>query len=109
MNFDPNLPMLTGRMRYPPPIPRLIPGPIPLSPDENQEVRGNIDWHLAWVKEIGHLQQITDEQEKAGANPEWYRMMLFRIRHPAVKHAMALAAPHTQSPQLRREIQQQQQ
>ena len=115
MTFDPNFPMIAG-MRYPPPIPGPIPGPIPLSPDENQEVHGNVDWRLAWVKEIGHLQQITDEQEKAGADPEWYRMMLFRVRsalmpppmNPEVMHAMA--APHMQPPQPSGgEIQQQQQ
>jgi hypothetical protein len=112
MTFDPNFPMIAG-MRYPPPIP--VPGPIPLSPDESQEVHGNVDWRLAWVKEIGHLQQITDEQEKAGADPEWYRMMLFRVRNalmpppmnPEVMHAMA--APHMQPPQPNGgEIQQQQ-
>jgi hypothetical protein len=115
MTFDPNFPMIAG-MRYPPPIPGPIPGPIPLSPDESQEVHGNVDWRLAWVKEIGHLQQITDEQEKAGADPEWYRMMLFRVRNalmpppmnPEVMHAMA--APHMQPPQPSGgEIQQQQQ
>ena len=102
MTFDPNFPMITG-MRYPPPIP----GPIPLSPDESLELdeHGNVNWRLAWVKEIGHLQQITEEQEKAGADPEWYRMMLFRVRNalmpppmnPEVMHAMA--APHMQPPQ----------
>jgi len=104
MTFDPNFPMIAG-MRYPPPIPGPIPG-IPLSPDEGQEVHGNVDWRLAWVKEIGHLQQITEEQEKAGADPEWYRMMLYRVRNalmpppamnPEVMHAMA--APHMQPPQ----------
>ena len=107
MTFDPNFPMIAG-MRYPPPLPGPIPGPIPLSPDESLEVdeHGNVNWRLAWVKEIGHLQQITDEQEKAGADPEWYRMMLFRVRNalmppppinPEVMHAMA--APHMQPPQ----------
>jgi hypothetical protein len=103
MTFDPNFPMIAG-MRYPPPIPGPIPG-MPLSPDESQEVHGNVDWRLAWVKEIGHLQQITEEQEKAGADPEWYRMMLYRVRNalmpppmnPEVMHAMA--APHMQPPQ----------
>jgi hypothetical protein len=44
---------------------------MPLSPDKNQEVHGNVDWHVAWVKEIGLLQQIIDEQ-KVGTDAEWY-------------------------------------
>ena len=39
-----------------------------------------MDWCFAWVREIGHLQQITDEQEKAGADQGWYQMMLFHVR-----------------------------
>ena len=64
----------------PPPILGPIPEPIPHSPDESQEVHSNMDWHLAWVKEIGHLQQIADEQERAGADQEWYWMMLFHVQ-----------------------------
>lgn len=75
-SFDPNFPMMAG-MRFPPPLP----GPM-LSPEEGIEVdeHGNVNWRMAWLKEIGHLQQITAEQEKAGVDPEWYRMMLFRVR-----------------------------
>jgi len=56
--------------------------PIPLASEENLELdeNGQVNWRVAWLKEIGHLQQITAEQEKAGADQEWYRMMLFRIR-----------------------------
>ncbi|KAF8897253.1 hypothetical protein BD779DRAFT_1607942 [Infundibulicybe gibba] len=76
--FDPNFPMIAAGMRFPPPLP----GPLALSPDEGLEVdeHGNVNWRMAWLKEIGHLQQITAEQEKAGVDPEWYRMMLFRVR-----------------------------
>lgn len=107
MTFDPNFPMIPG-MRYPPPpIPGPIP-PVPISPDEGLEVdeHGNVNWRLAWLKEIGHLQQITAEQEKAGVDPEWYRMMLIRVRsalmppphmNPEMMHAMA--PPHMQPPQ----------
>ncbi|KAH6915435.1 hypothetical protein BKA70DRAFT_1258925 [Coprinopsis sp. MPI-PUGE-AT-0042] len=75
LTFDPNFPMMG--MRFPP-----VPGPVPISPDESFEVdeHGNINWRTAWLKEIGHLQQVTQEQEKAGADQEWYRMMLFRVR-----------------------------
>ncbi|KAK0491226.1 hypothetical protein IW261DRAFT_1436471 [Armillaria novae-zelandiae] len=71
--FDPNFPMMAG-MRFP--------MPMPISPDEGLEMdeHGNINWHHAWLKEIGHLQQVTQEQEKAGADQEWFRMMLFKVR-----------------------------
>ncbi|KAF4619391.1 hypothetical protein D9613_005523 [Agrocybe pediades] len=103
MTFDPNFPMMSG-MRYPPPMPGIP--PVPISPEETLEVdeHGNVNWRLAWIKELGHLQQITSEQEKAGVDPEWYRMMLFRVRsalmpppiNPEMMHAMA---PHMQPPQ----------
>jgi forkhead box protein J2/3 len=104
MTFDPNFPMMPG-MRYPAPIPGHMP-PVPISADEGLEVdeHGNVNWRLAWLKEIGHLQQITAEQEKANIDPEWYRMMLFRVRtalmppmSPDMIHAMA--PPHMQPPQ----------
>lgn len=101
--FDPNFPMIPG-MRYPPPIP---PG-IPISPDEQFDLdeNGNVDWRLAWHKEIGHLQSLTAEQEKAGVDSEWYRMMLFRIRsalmpppmNPEMIHAMASHMPAPPQP-----------
>ena len=121
MTFDPNFPMMPPGMRFPPPIPGPIP-PVPISPDEGLEVdeHGNVNWRMAWLKEIGHLQQITAEQEKAGVDPEWYRMMLLRVRgalmpphmNPEMMHAMA--ASHMQPPQptpgdLQQQQQQQQQ
>lgn len=74
--FDPNFQMMGG-MRFPPPVP-----PMPINLEEGLELdeHGNVNWRLAWLKEIGHLQQVTAEQEKAGVDPEWYRMMLFRVR-----------------------------
>ncbi|KAF5387913.1 hypothetical protein D9615_000143 [Tricholomella constricta] len=74
--FDPNFQMMGG-MRFPPPVP-----PMPINMEEGLELdeHGNVNWRLAWLKEIGHLQQVTAEQEKAGVDPEWYRMMLFRVR-----------------------------
>lgn len=69
--------MAAAGMRFPPPVPAM-----PIAIDEGVEVdeHGNINWRVAWLKEIGHLQQVTAEQEKAGVDPEWYRMMLFRVR-----------------------------
>ncbi|KAI6105518.1 hypothetical protein EDD17DRAFT_319610 [Pisolithus thermaeus] len=71
--FDPNFGML------PPPPPG---GFAPAVPIDNLEVdeNGNLSWHLSWLKELNNLRQITTEQEKAGADEEWYRMMLLRVR-----------------------------
>jgi forkhead box protein J2/3 len=96
--------MMAPDPRFPPPIP----GVLPISPDEGFELdeHGNVNWRLAWLKELGHLQQITAEQEKAGVDPEWYRMMLFRVRsalmppppmNPEVMHGMP-PPPHMQPP-----------
>ncbi|KAK7470930.1 hypothetical protein VKT23_002346 [Stygiomarasmius scandens] len=75
--FDPNIAMLNG-MRFPP----AMMGPLPITPGEDFEMdeHGQVNWRAAWLKEIGHLQQVTTEQEKAGADQEWYRMMLYRVR-----------------------------
>jgi forkhead box protein J2/3 len=81
---------------------------MPISPDEGIELdeHGNVNWRVAWLKEIGHLQQVTAEQEKAGVDPEWYRMMLFRVRgalmppmNPeAVMHVPGGPPPHGMPP-----------
>ncbi|KAJ3867097.1 MAG: hypothetical protein NXY57DRAFT_995128 [Lentinula lateritia] len=86
--FDPHFPMMS--MRFP------VVGAMPMSPDESFDVdeNGNVDWRLAWLKEIGHLQQVTAEQEKAGADPEWYRMMLVRVRTALMPPMMNPEAMH---------------
>ncbi|KAJ4472205.1 hypothetical protein J3R30DRAFT_3523883 [Lentinula aciculospora] len=86
--FDPNFPMMG--MRFP------VVNAMPMSPDESFDVdeNGNVDWRLAWLKEIGHLQQVTAEQEKAGADPEWYRMMLVRVRTALMPPMMNPEAMH---------------
>jgi forkhead box protein J2/3 len=69
--------MIPGAMRFPPPAPP----PIPI-PDGDIEVdeHGNVDWPATWHKELAHLQQVTSDQDKAQVDPEWYRVMLFRVR-----------------------------
>ncbi|KAJ8523011.1 hypothetical protein ONZ45_g544 [Pleurotus djamor] len=58
-----------------------IPGmPIPAEEGLEMDEHGNVNWRAAWIKEIGHLQALTSEQEKAGADQEWYRLMLLRVR-----------------------------
>ncbi|GBE79640.1 hypothetical protein BKA93DRAFT_723168 [Sparassis latifolia] len=71
--FDPAFQLMPPGMRYPPPL---------FPPDEQFELdeHGNVNWHAAWLKELSQLQQLTEEQEKAGADQEWFRMMLFRVR-----------------------------
>jgi len=78
LTFDPNFPPALMGMRFPPMPP---PGHIPLNPaDVELDEAGNIDWKASWKKEIGHLQNVTEEQDKVGADTEWYRMMLVRVR-----------------------------
>jgi forkhead box protein J2/3 len=74
--FDPNFPMMTGGMRFGPVPPMGIPPDVELEVDG----QGNVDWRTTWLKELGNLQQATADQDKAQADPEWYRMMLFRVR-----------------------------
>lgn len=45
-------------------------------PDEH----GNINWSLAWNKELESLRRVTEEQEKNGVDQEWFKMMLFKLR-----------------------------
>ena len=73
MTFDPNFPMVAG-MHYLPPVPGPIPGPIPLSPDESQKVHSNVDWGLAWVREIGQPHHPTvDHNHHAKVNKGKHR------------------------------------
>ncbi|KZT12551.1 uncharacterized protein LAESUDRAFT_639845 [Laetiporus sulphureus 93-53] len=70
----PHYPYVLSAIRFPPP---------PLFPPDEQfelDERGNVNWHAAWLKELAQLQHMTEEQQKAGADQEWYRMMLFRVR-----------------------------
>lgn len=77
--FDP-----TGGFAMMPPPPhgiRFLPPPLNLHlEDLDMDENGNVDWHMAWINEIQQLQHITAEQEKAGADQEWFRMMFFRVR-----------------------------
>jgi len=74
--FDPHF-MMPGAMRFPPP-----PAPMPVPADSEVEVdeNGHVDWRATWLKELARLQQVTADQDKAQVDPEWYRMMLFRVR-----------------------------
>ena len=70
---------------------------ISQNPNENQT--GVSLWTLADVeraqakqRELAQLQQATDEQEKSGADQEWYRTMLLRVR-------MGMFAPLNMGPQ----------
>ncbi|KAI0685425.1 hypothetical protein C8T65DRAFT_679374 [Cerioporus squamosus] len=90
----PQMPAEAGPSRQapPPPPPPPFPGPyqfdpafpgmIPfLRPDELEvDDQGAINWHALWRKELSQLQQATEEQEKSGADQDWYRTMLLRVR-----------------------------
>lgn len=68
-------------MPPPPHSIRFMPPPLNLHlEDLDMDEHGNVDWHMAWINEIQQLQHITAEQEKAGADQEWFRMMFFRVR-----------------------------
>ena len=65
--------------------------PYPMEPDpsltyvEDQlrpelDEHGNPDWRNIWHNELMKLKAFTLEQDKAGADPEWYRMMVARVR-----------------------------
>ena len=87
--FDPAAFAMMG----PPPGMRFPVPPPPHVPMEEFELdeHGNVDWHLAWLKELRDLQQLTTDQEKAGVDQEWYRQMLFRVRAALM---MALPPDH---------------
>ncbi|KDQ64652.1 hypothetical protein JAAARDRAFT_28293 [Jaapia argillacea MUCL 33604] len=75
--FDPSFPMMGHpAMAYPPAMALVRPEEEGMEIDEH----GNINWRLAWLKELSSLQQLSAEQEKAGVEQEWYRMMLYRVR-----------------------------
>ncbi|EKM59149.1 uncharacterized protein PHACADRAFT_249397 [Phanerochaete carnosa HHB-10118-sp] len=56
--------------------------PHPLFPDEQVDLdeHGNVIWASMWRKELTNLMQFTDQQEKQGADQEWFRNMLARVR-----------------------------
>jgi len=107
--LDPNDPGPSRPGPYPPPYPPFDPAafammgpppgmrfpvpPPPHVPMEEFELdeQGNVDWHMAWLKELRDLQQLTTDQEKAGVDQEWYRQMLFRVRAALM---MALPPDH---------------
>ncbi|KAH8105942.1 hypothetical protein BXZ70DRAFT_404545 [Cristinia sonorae] len=77
--FDPAFAMMPPGMRFV--------QPALFSPDElEHDEHGEVNWNLAWRKELDNLQQLTEEQEKAGADQEWYKMMLFRLRSGLIMH-----------------------
>lgn len=74
---------LTSTSTFPDPNLMMSRSP-PLFPGEPQpEIdaqTGQPNWRSLWLKELGHLQQLTQEQEKAGVDQEWYRIMIWRVR-----------------------------
>jgi forkhead box protein J2/3 len=61
--------------------------------DEN----GNPDWRNVWHNELTKLRAFTEEQDKTGTDPEWYRMMVARVRGGLVAigpDGLPLGHPH---------------
>ncbi|KAJ7825632.1 hypothetical protein B0H14DRAFT_3088607 [Mycena olivaceomarginata] len=79
--FPPGFPMMD--MRFPIP-----PVPMPISPEENIELHenGQVNW------------RVIAEQEKAGVDPEWYRMMLFWVRVALMPDAVMHVPPNMAPP-----------
>jgi forkhead box protein J2/3 len=107
--FDPNFIIAPGGIRFPPHVP-----PYVMGPDERLEVdeSGSVSWRLQWIKELGHLQNLTQQQEKDGAAEEWYRMMFFRLRGALlapITPGDAPMAPHQMLPPQGNPVDQQQQ
>jgi forkhead box protein J2/3 len=59
---------------------------------------GNVNWRLQWMKELEHLQQLTEEQDKDGASEEWYRVMFIRVRTALMQDTTI--PPHLLPPQV---------
>lgn len=75
--FDPSFP--PHLLPPPPGIPGILP---PFNADEtfDMDEHGNLDWKSMWKKELSQLIQVTEEQEKSGADQEWFRIMLWKLR-----------------------------
>lgn len=71
-------------MRYaPPPPPPLFHADV--------DANGAPDWGALWRKELAALLQLTEQQDAAGAEQEWYRVMWFRVRGAMMAPVMAPA------------------
>lgn len=44
------------------------------------DAEGNPNWRNMWLNELAKLQHVTAAQEKNGADQEWYRIMVTRVR-----------------------------
>ncbi|KIP07029.1 hypothetical protein PHLGIDRAFT_35648 [Phlebiopsis gigantea 11061_1 CR5-6] len=74
--------------------------PPPLFPDEQVDLdeHGQVNWASMWRKELTNLLSFTDQQEKAGADPEWFRNMLSRVRTAMMAPPMNPNEPISQPP-----------
>lgn len=63
------------------------PGLSYVNPNElrpEMDEHGQPDWRNMWHNELAKLKAFTLVQDKSGADPEWYRMMLARVRGAVV-------------------------
>lgn len=48
--------------------------------DPSNQQTNNHNWRAIWLNELAKLQHVTSAQDNAGADLEWYRMMVERVR-----------------------------
>lgn len=60
------------------PAPYTVEGELSLAMELDAE--GNPNWRNMWLNELAKLQHVTAAQEKAGADADWYRIMVTRVR-----------------------------
>jgi len=68
----PTFPLVTD------PAPYTVEGELSLAVEMNPD--GSANWRNMWLNELAKLQHVTAAQEKAGADTDWYRIMVTRVR-----------------------------
>jgi forkhead box protein J2/3 len=73
------------------PEPYTVEGELSLALEVDAD--GNPNWRNMWLNELAKLQHVTAAQEKNGADQEWYRIMVTRVRGafmPPDPHTMGM-------------------
>jgi forkhead box protein J2/3 len=86
---NPDYPLVSPSLQYPEGAEE---GDLEQETDEH----GNPHWRAIWLNELARLQQVTSAQDSAGADQEWYKMMVLRVR--AAFFAPGPSAPYVEHP-----------